>query len=57
MVFLVALLGAFIGRLFIGGVLNFIFKPDEHNSPNPENMLGWVGAILGVIISVLIYNS
>jgi hypothetical protein len=57
MIFLVAFLGAFIGRFLIGGTLNFIFKPEEHDNPNPENWLGWVGAIVGIIVAVIIYKS
>jgi drug/metabolite transporter (DMT)-like permease len=56
MIFIIALIGGFLGRFLIGGILNFIFKPNEHHNPNPENYLGWIGAILGVILSFLIYK-
>ncbi|MFM5993234.1 MAG: hypothetical protein ACKO9U_01415 [Dolichospermum sp.] len=42
-IFLVGILGAFLGRLFIGGTLNFFLKPEEHENPNPENYLGYIG--------------
>jgi hypothetical protein len=57
MVFLIAILGGFFGRFLIGGTLNFILKPHEHDNPNPENYLGWVGSVLGVIIAIWIYKS
>jgi len=57
MVFLVAIVGGFLGRFLIGGTLNFVFKPQEHDNPNPENYLGWIGAILGVLIALWIYKS
>ena len=57
MIFFIALIGRFLGWLLIGGVLNFIFKPQEHNNPNPKNYLSWIGAIFGAVIAVLIYKS
>jgi hypothetical protein len=54
MVIVWAFLGAFLGRFLIGGTLNFIFKPEEHHNPNPENYLGWIGAIIGTVIALLI---
>ncbi len=54
--FLVAFIGGLIGRALIGGLLNFMFKPEEHENPNPENWLGWIGFIAGVAISLIIYN-
>lgn len=53
MIFLVAIIGGLLGRFLIGGILNFIFKPDDE--PNPENYLGWMGAVIGVVISSWIY--
>ena len=43
MVVIVGIIGGFLGRLLIGGLLNFILKPEEHDNPNPENYLGWIG--------------
>lgn len=57
MIFIVAIIGGFAGRFLIGGLLNFILKPEERNDPNPENYLGWIGSILGVIISIWIYRN
>jgi len=57
MVVLVAIIGGFLGRFLIGGTLNFIFKPQEHENPNPENYLSWIGSILGVIIAIWIYKT
>ena len=57
MVFIVPFLAAFLGRFLRDGILNFIFKPEEHDNLNPEYRLGWTGAIGGVIISVIIYKS
>jgi hypothetical protein len=57
MIFLVAILGAFLGRLFIGGTLNFFLKPEEHENPNPENYLGYIGSAIGIFIAIWIYKS
>jgi hypothetical protein len=57
MIFLVAILGAFLGRGFIGGLLNFFFKPEEHENPNPENYLGHIGSAIGIFIAIWIYKS
>ncbi len=50
------LIGSLLGRFLIGGTLNFIFKPEEHENPNPENYLGWIGAIIGAVITLLIFK-
>jgi len=57
MIIIVAIIGGFLGRFLIGGILNFMFKPGEHGNPNPDNALGWVGAIIGAIIAGWMFSS
>ncbi|MFN6038067.1 MAG: hypothetical protein ACK452_06340 [Bacteroidota bacterium] len=54
MVFIAGFIGMFIGRLIIGSILNFILKPEERDNPNPENSLGWIGAIIGGAAAMII---
>ena len=54
MIYFIGFIGMFIGRFLIGGLLNFILK--EHEEPNPENYLGWIGAIIGGVLSMWIYH-
>ena len=55
MILVVGAIGAFLGRLLIGGTLNFILH--EHDKPNPEKYLGWIGAIIGAVLAMWIYKS
>ncbi len=57
MFIIIAIIGGFIGRFLIGGILNFVLKQNERNNPNPENYLGWIGSIIGAIIAIWIYKS
>lgn len=54
---IIACIGGFVGRFLIGGILNFMIYPNERENPNPENWIGWLGSLIGVIIALIIYKA
>ena len=54
---LLAILGYYIGKGILGGILNFIMRPQDHDNPNPDTIWGNIGAVIGIILSLWLFDT
>lgn len=57
MIFVVCIIGWFVGDFVIGGLLYSVFGKSQTPNSSEQKYFGYAGKIIGCLLAALIYNS